>query len=228
MFESDGLSQTLAERVAASLAQRIASGEFKPGERLIEATMAKSMQVSHGPIRDALRLLHSAGIVTISPYKGACVTALTQQELYELFQVRAALAGLRARWLAQDPDRHSKLASLEEPIARLIALGASRARSDRFVATALEISNLLTEQIANRWLRSMMQALSLQTSRYARTALSTPEGRLASARSWRKLLDLIREGDAVRAEALASQLTTATYDAALASLKPDGSKSGRG
>jgi DNA-binding GntR family transcriptional regulator len=219
MFETEGLSRTLAERVAAALAEQICAGELKPGERLIEAKMARSLQVSHGPVRDALRLLQSAGVVTISPYKGATVTELSEQELSELFQVRAALAGLRARWLAQDPHRHESIAALEAPIAQLATLSETPEQHAQFVSVALDISRRLTELLANRWLRSMMESLSLQTTRYARIALGTPEGRRESARRWRELLELIRAGDADRAQVLATRISMATYDAALKSVR---------
>lgn len=214
MFETEGLSRTLAERVAATLAEQIAAGELKPGERLIEATMAKSLQVSHGPVRDALRLLQSAGVVTISAYKGAHVTELSEHELSELFQVRAALAGLRARWLAEDPFRHERIASLEAPIAELARLSEQPDQHDQYVSTALEISRRLTELLSNRWLRSMMDSLSLQTTRYARLALSTPAGRRKSARRWRELLELIRAGKAEQAQELATRISMATHAAA--------------
>jgi len=44
---------------AWSLAERIVAGEFKPGERLVKATIAKPLKLSQGPIREALRLLQS-------------------------------------------------------------------------------------------------------------------------------------------------------------------------
>jgi len=128
--------------------------------------------------------------------------------------VRAALAGLRARWLAEDPLRHERIASLEAPIAELARLGELPDQQARYVSTALDISRRLTELLSNRWLRSMMDSLSLQTTRYARLALSTPAGRRKSARRWRKLLELIRSGKAEQAQELATRISMATHAAA--------------
>jgi DNA-binding GntR family transcriptional regulator len=218
MFDTEGLARTLADRVAETLAERIVGGEYAPGDRLIEATIAKSLNVSHGPIRDALRLLQSAGLVTISAYKGACVTELTERELSEIYQARAALSGLRARWLAEDAERLQRLGELEAAIAKLGELASDPAARDAYTAAALQVSRQMTGLLTNRWLRSLMDSLTLQTNRYTRLALASPQRRRASARQWRAVLEAIRAGDADRAQSLATALSLSTRDAALAAL----------
>jgi len=219
MFDTQVLAQTLPEKIAATIAERITSGVYTPGERLVEATLARELQVSHGPIRDALRLLQNAGLVTIPPYRGAHVTELSEREIEEIYQVRAALVGLRARWLAEDPAREEVLAGVADPIARLAALARSADARDDYITAALAVSRTLTEGLTNRWLRSTLQALALQTSRYTRMALQSPGRRRASARTWDALLRAIRAGDAARAQSLAASLSLSTRDAALASLR---------
>src|SRR5215218_9108666 len=98
-------AQTLPDRIAQAIAADIVAGRHAPGERLVEAKLVKSYGVSHGPVRDALRVLQSSGLVHIHPYRGAQVTTLSVREVQEIYQVRAALVGLRARWLAEDPAR---------------------------------------------------------------------------------------------------------------------------
>ncbi|MDB5924738.1 MAG: hypothetical protein JWN13_3674 [Betaproteobacteria bacterium] len=213
------LSQTLPERIAAGLAEGIVSGRYQPGERLVEATLVKEYGVSHGPIRDALRILQNSGLVIIHPYRGAEVTALSVREVQEIYQVRAALVGLRARWIAVDEAREELLARVEGPIARLDRLAQSQSGADEYIAVALSINRAFTEGLSNRWLRSMLQALTLQTSRYTRLALTTGVRRRESARLWQTLLDAIRSGDGDRAENIASTISLATRDAAIKSLQ---------
>ncbi|MGH8619308.1 MAG: GntR family transcriptional regulator [Burkholderiales bacterium] len=219
MFDAQVLAQTLPEKIAATLAERIVSGEFEPGERLVEATLAKALKVSHGPIRDALRLLQNAGLVTIPPYKGAHVTELSEREIRELYQVRASLVGLRARWIAEDPQREDLVAQVAAPVARLSALADKEGGQQEYVAAALAVNRTLTESLTNRWLRTTLQALTLQTSRYTRLALASPERQRESARLWGELIAAIRAGDGDRAEAVASALSLSTRDAALKSLR---------
>lgn len=219
MVDLPVLAQTLPERIAATVAERITSGRYKPGERLVEATLARELAVSHGPIRDALRLLQNAGLVTIPPYKGAHVTELSEREIHEIYQVRAALVGLRARWLAEDPAREEILSAVEQPVARLAALARTADRKEDYISAALAVSRTLTEGLTNRWLRSTLQALALQTGRYTRMALDSPERRKESARTWAALLRAMRAGDGDLAQSLAASLSLSTRDAALRSLR---------
>jgi DNA-binding GntR family transcriptional regulator len=212
-------AQTLPEKVAAAIAENIVTGRYEPGERLVEAVLVKAFRVSHGPVRDALRILQSSGLVHIHPYRGAQVTALSVREVKEIYQVRAALVGLRARWIAEDPERDDLLAQAEKPVAQLNELAKSPEAADEYIAVALSLNRLLTENLTNRWLRSMLLALTLQTSRYTRLALGTPERRRESARLWRTLLDSIRDGDGERAEEIASAISLATRDAAIQHLQ---------
>jgi DNA-binding GntR family transcriptional regulator len=213
------VSQTLSEKIAASIADDIVSGRYQPGERLVEAALVKSFGVSHGPVRDALRILQNSGLVLIHPYRGGQVSVLTVREVQEIYQVRAALVGLRARWIAEDPQRADVIAQADGPISELDALARSDEAGDRYVAVALSLNRMLTEGLSNRWLRSMLQALTLQTSRYTRLALATPERRRESARLWRTLIEAIRVGDGEEAQRIASAISLATRDAAIKHLQ---------
>jgi DNA-binding GntR family transcriptional regulator len=215
----DALTQTLSEKIAAAIADDIVSGRYQPGERLVEATLVKAFRVSHGPVRDALRILQNRGLVLIHPYRGAQVSALSVREVQEIYQVRAALVGLRARWIAEDPERAELLAHAEGPVSALEALARSDAAGDAYVAAALALNRMLTESVSNRWLSSTLQALTLQTSRYTRLALATPERRRESARLWRTLIDAMKAGNGDEAQQIASSISLATRDAAIKHLQ---------
>jgi DNA-binding GntR family transcriptional regulator len=215
----DPIAQTLPEKIAATLAEGIVSGRYPAGARLIEAALVKEYGVSHGPVRDALRILQNSGLVVINAYRGAEVTGLTVREVKEIYQVRAALVGLRARWLAEDEARAEIVAQVEPAIEELQALSKSPDLASEYTNVALAINRALTESLSNRWLRSMLQALTLQTSRYTRLAHATSERRGDSARMWRALLDAIKAGDGEAAERIASTISLTTRDAAIRSLE---------
>lgn len=206
------LTQTLPEKVAATLAERIVDGTYPPGSRLIEALLSKEFGLSHGPIRDALRSLQHAGLVTILPYRGAVVTDVTVREIRELYQVRAALVGLRARWIAEDPQREELVARVKAPIARMQQL-AGRDRAE-YTRVALMVNRSFTESLSNNWLRSTLASLMLQTSRYTRLALASVAHQKYSAKQWQALLDAIEAGDGEGAEKIAATLSQATRDEA--------------
>lgn len=218
-----GLNQTLPEKIAARLAERIVDGRYPPGSRLIEAVLSKEFGSSHGPVRDALRLLQSAGLITILPYRGAVVTDITVREIRELYQVRAALVGLRARWIAEDPQRGALLEKVTEPIAQLQKLAGKDATA--YTRTALQVNRTLTESLGNHWLRATLSSLMLQTSRYTRLALASPAHQRHSARQWQTLYEAIRDGDGERAEHTAAALSMATRDEAIRFLEQAAAKS---
>jgi DNA-binding GntR family transcriptional regulator len=227
------LTRTLPDKVATTLAERIVDGSYPPGSRLIEALLSKEFGLSHGPIRDALRSLQHAGLVTILPYRGAVVTDVTVREIRELYQVRAALVGLRARWIAEDPQRGELVALVKAPIARMQQL-AGRDRAE-YTRTALMVNRTFTESLSNNWLRSTLASLMLQTSRYTRLALASVAHQKYSAKQWQALLDAIEAGDGEAAEKIASTLSQATRDeatrflqqAAPSSAKPASAKSSK-
>jgi DNA-binding GntR family transcriptional regulator len=68
--------QSLSRTVADWLAQRIISGEIAPGERLTEPRLAELAGVSRSPVREALRILATEGLVDITPRHGAHVARL--------------------------------------------------------------------------------------------------------------------------------------------------------
>lgn len=206
----------LPEQIAQTLSNRVIQGQYRPGQRLIEAELSKQFRVSHGPIRDALRMLQASGLVTIHAYRGAHVTQLSVREVRELYQVRAALVSIRARWIAEDPDHREVLREVEAPINRLARLASHARDAEAFVGESFLVNNVLTDSLPNRWLRSTIRAITLQTSRYSRLALlASPERRQESAHLWRMLLDAMYARDGDLAERIAGTLSLTARDAAV-------------
>jgi DNA-binding GntR family transcriptional regulator len=179
--------------------------------------LSKEFGVSHGPVRAALRLLESFGLVTIHAYRGAEVTRLTVQEVRDVYNVRAAMVSLRAKWIAQDPDRMLIVERVGELVDKLLALGDHD--MDQFLRISFEVNRLLTDSLHNRWLRSTLQAITMQTSRYSRLALRDPARRQESAHLWRMLVNVMAAGDADLAEHVAVTLSLTTRDAAVHALQ---------
>lgn len=76
------------------------AGHFKPGDKLREPDLATALGVSRTPLREALRSLQSEGLVTLAG-RGAVVTRLSTQGVYDLYQYRAVLEGFTAEQAAQ-------------------------------------------------------------------------------------------------------------------------------
>lgn len=212
------LTQSLPEQIAARLSERIVAGDYPPGQRILEQAVSAEFGVSRGPVREALRLLEKDGLVTILPRRGAQVTALTVEEVREIFDIRAVLNGLRDRLIAEDPQRASALGVLEQTVARLTRLARDPQAGEDYVETVFRLNNFLNQAVPNRRLRAILASLSLQTLRYSRLGLSTPERRRQSVRHWQRLVKAVREGDGEQAQRIAERRVLDSRDAAIREL----------
>lgn len=93
----DGVMPTLAEAIRVGLADEITSGHLQPGTELDEQAIARRFGASRTPVREALRELASAGLVTIQPRRGVRVATLTADHLGDLFELMAETEAMCAR-----------------------------------------------------------------------------------------------------------------------------------
>lgn len=213
------LTQSLPEQIAAQLSARIVSGAYAPGQRIMEQAVAEEFEVSRGPVREALRLLEKEGLVMILPRRGAQVTNPTIEEVNEIFDIRAMLNGLRDRLIAESPQRDMLIPALEQDIARLAQTAALPGAGDEYIEIVLRLNRLLTETAGNHRLQFILGSLAVQTVRYTRLGLSTPQRRQQSVQSWQRLLRAIRDGDGDAAERIARQRVIDSRDAAVELLR---------
>ena len=111
----------LPERVADVLRESILNGGFKTGDALTEAHLASELRVSRAPIREALRILASEGLVEVIPYKGTTVRKVGRKDIEEVYSLRGQLEAFALERLinADDPV---DIAPLETSFARMKAL----------------------------------------------------------------------------------------------------------
>lgn len=85
------------ERVRSEIVAMLDRGEISPGERLLEARLARRLNVGRNIAREALRALEQIGIVRIVPNRGAELRKLSMEDALELYDLRAGLARTAAR-----------------------------------------------------------------------------------------------------------------------------------
>lgn len=109
--------RTRAEEIRLQLADEIVDGRLAPGMQLDEKGLACRFGVSRTPIREALRLLETSGLVELKPHRGCFVKELSPELLHEMFvamaELEAACAGLAAVHMTLE-ERKGLQALLEE------------------------------------------------------------------------------------------------------------------
>lgn len=85
------------QRVADELRRLILEGEFLPGKRIGQEMLAERFRASRMPVREALRLLESEGLVSIVPHSGAWVSKLDAFEFDQIYKLREVVEPLAIR-----------------------------------------------------------------------------------------------------------------------------------
>ncbi len=89
--------EPIRARIRNMLLERIIAGHYAAGERLVELQLAKEFGSSQAPVREALRDLETAGLVTIRPRRGSFVNDYHARTQHEIYHVRGALEEAAAR-----------------------------------------------------------------------------------------------------------------------------------
>lgn len=137
--------ELLSTSIKRVLLDRILSGEYEPGERIVELRLTKELGTSQSPVREALRDLAALGVVTIHPRRGARVRIPTSKELSDVSVVRSELDALAAR-LAVETITPEVLTELSELLDEMTASAHSHdhralaAADAKFHATIAEAS----------------------------------------------------------------------------------------
>ncbi|QID19168.1 GntR family transcriptional regulator [Nitrogeniibacter mangrovi] len=147
----------LYQEVAERLRERIFSHELKPGAWVDEQAIAEQYGISRTPLREALKVLASEGLVTLKPRRGCYVTEISERDLDEIFTVIALLEGQCARE-ATTRARDADLARFKQLHD---ALESAAARND--INGFFEANQAFHQQVQavadNRWLQQVIEDL---------------------------------------------------------------------
>lgn len=188
----------LYQEVAERLRQRIFAHELTPGTWIDEQKLAEQYGISRTPLREALKVLASEGLVVLKPRRGCYVTEISRQDLDDIFPLIAMLEG-RCAAEAVSRARGADIASLRA-IHENLEAAARDGRIDAFFEANQEFHRKIQELAGNRWLLTVIQDLRkvLKLSRLYSLSL---EGRLQqSLDEHRMIMAALEAGDGARAE----------------------------
>lgn len=188
----------LPNRLADFLREEIVSGRIGPGERLIEQALAERCQVSRVPLREAFRILSAEGLITLSPHRGASVTALSDEELIDLFEARAAIEG-HAAALSASVAGEGAIKPLHKIVADMRRAVAS-GDITTYYAQAGTFHDGLIAACKNPVLQRLFDQIRRQLRRYQAAMARMPDLPKRSIAEHAKILKAIDRRDPVAAQ----------------------------
>jgi len=204
------LIQTLPDQVYDIIKQQIVTHRLRPGQPLVEKSMADHLGVSTTPVREALLRLEHEALVIKTPYAGARVADISSQDAHDIFEVRSVLEGLAARLAASvlDEDDFYRAAQCIRASEAALAdcnyrLCAEEGR--RFHA-------LVLEKVDNRALHNCLQLLSGHIERVRNITSRVLPATAESTHDHSEILQYLRSRDASAAERAMRYHITRTFD----------------
>ncbi|QBF33641.1 GntR family transcriptional regulator [Thalassococcus sp. S3] len=169
---------SLHEELVERLRNLVIEDELKPGEKIPEKELCAAFSVSRTPLREALKVLASEGLIVLQANRGARVSEVTMEELAQTFPVIATLEQLAGE-LACKKMTDADLASIEQRHNDMIDSYAAKDRQSYFKANQ-DIHNAIIKAARNDVLESHHRLLASRVRR-ARFMANISEERWAQA-----------------------------------------------
>ena len=198
-----GTTQAISDEIRDAIVQ----GKLAPGTALRQDHLAKHFEVSHIPIREALKRLESEGWVSSVLHKGAVVSGLDADEAREIYEMRAVLECFA---LKHAIPAHTN-ATLR--VARGALLAALRERdASQYMRRNEEFHLALLAPAGRKHLQSEIEHLHQRSERYLRQKYLQPALKHESDREHQELLEAVELRNLRKATAILSKHLFATAE----------------
>lgn len=193
-------NMSIREQTLVTLREAILTGELKPGHSLIEMDLSRQLGVSRAPIREALRILNSEGLIETIPYHGTTVRRLTRTDIEEIYGMRSLLEIFAVEHVirAHDPEFLRRLrATVDDMIV------AGRANNIKTVNMLdRDFHDALIETSGHSLLLSLWQTVAMKVRQVMALVNRRNTDLTQIARSHLPLLDAMEQGDIPQASIL--------------------------
>jgi DNA-binding GntR family transcriptional regulator len=150
----------LHDEVINAIIEGIVSGKLRSGDRIIEQKIATDMDISRGPVREAIRELVNQGVLHFRPHRGAVIAPIEVRNVQELFLLRSRLEGLSAN-LATDILTQKDLDFLED-LCKNMENAILENDPIAYVENDLHFHDVIVKRSDNGRLIRMMEGIQLQ------------------------------------------------------------------
>lgn len=171
----------------------IQDGRFFPGMRVTENEIAKWLNVSRTPVREAVFRLESDGLLTHRSRQGLTVAKLDYQSVIELYEMREVLEGTAA-FSAASHASAAEIQTLREVLNIECSLGDSD--PEKAAQSNRRFHQIIYHAAHNRYLLKSLNALGDAMILLGNTTLSLPERHASALEEHNKIVEAIEAGDA--------------------------------
>ena len=195
-------SVSIADLVFEKIEDAILSGEFVCGDIITELKLCELLDVSRTPVREALTRLRQEGLVKESG-KGAIVVGVSEDDLYDIYEVRMRIEGLAAARCAE-VITEGQLKTLCETL-ELQEFYTARNQPESIKKLDSEFHEQIYSYCGSRTLETLLCELHRKVKRYRKTSVSNPERALKAVKEHREIFEAISARDARLAEELTAK-----------------------
>ena len=192
---------SLQARVFNRIREDILNGIYKENDELKEMTIGAELGVSRTPVREALRQLELEGLIKIIPNKGAYVIGISSKDLKDIYEMRARLEGLCARWATQNATKED-IARLDE-ISDLTEFHFKKKKFVKVLELDNEFHEMLYQMADSKMLYRTLSDFHHYLEIIRKKTLSSEERVSHSIKEHRDIIGSIKEKDEELAEQLA-------------------------
>ena len=217
---SEGAPLVRNASVAATelIREAIVDGRLAPGQRLKEEELARELGISRTPVREALLVLQSEGLVAAEPNRGATVRAHDAEDLDDLYQLRALIEGYAARRAATRITPQA-LTVLRESCERFDALSGEADDLRELVRENLVFHSTIHESAGSARLEAMVRKVIELPLVYKSYIWYSPDQKRISAHYHRQITTALEAGDSERAELIMKEHVYEARDLLVAHLR---------
>jgi DNA-binding GntR family transcriptional regulator len=126
-----------SKRVEAHLRKAIHAGKLRPRQRIIEEDLAQELEVSRGPVREALLRLERDGLVVTTSRRGTFIRDISLAEIGVIFRMRAKLEGLCVRYMKENPSVDAS--ELLNRALKKLKAAAAKSNEEQFFHADMEL-----------------------------------------------------------------------------------------
>lgn len=190
----------LYQQVADRLREMIQKGRLQSGAWIDEVQLTQELGISRTPLREALKVLVTEGLVRLEPRRGSFVNELSMKDLDDIFPLMAMLEG-RCAYEAARKVRQQDLDRLE-PLHVTLQQHAQAGDIDRYYETNAEIHEAVQGLADNQWLSDLVTHLRKLLSLSRWQSLALPGRITESCAEHLAIFDALKERDSEQAEAI--------------------------